>query len=209
MIGGVSVGSELSYRRNTPLLSQVLGMAPGLPAEGDTKGPRGDTWHAVVNGVGVLPKTALFDSASWVTELTWSQWAKVRSGANLFNAEGFAPCKGKDKWDGCATKNYVGLGVGFTPVWYQVLPGMDLSMPITYAVGLKGNAATVLGGNQASGNYSVGLGLDVRQKYRFDLKYVDFLGHYRDNGTAVTSQNGFNTLLKDRGFLSLTFKTTF
>jgi hypothetical protein len=55
----------------------------------------------------------------------------------------------------------------------------------------------------------VGLGVDVRQKYRFDLKYIDYVGQYKDNGTAVTAQNGFTTLLKDRGFLSLTFKTTF
>ena len=49
----------------------------------------------------------------------------------------------------------------------------------------------------------------MRQKYRFDLKYIDFFGNYKDNGTAVTAQNGFTTLLKDRGFVSLTFKTTF
>ena len=58
---------------------------------------------------------------------------------------------------------------------------------MTYAIGLSGNAATIFGGNQGLGNYSVGLGADVLQKYRFDLKYIDFIGHYRDNGTAVTS----------------------
>ena len=67
----------------------------------------------------------------------------------------------------------------------------------------------IFGGNENNGNYSVGLGDDVFQKYRFDLKYIDYLGRYRDNGTAVTTQNGFTTLLKDRGFVSLTFKTTF
>ena len=209
-VAGISLGAELSYRHNTPLNSTVLGIAPGLPAQGDTKGPRGDTYHGLVNAVGVIPKTALFDTATWAAELVWSQWAKVRSGGNLFFAEGFAPCAGRSKWDGCTTKNYVGAGFAFTPTWFQVWPGIDLSAPITYAVGLKGNAATVFGGNQGNGNYSVGLGVDVRQKYRFDLKYIDYLGHYRStNGTAVTSQNGFTTLLKDRGFVSLTFKTTF
>ena len=57
-IGGISVGAELSYRHNTPLNSTVLGIAPGLPAQGDTKGPRGDTYHGLVNAVGVIPKTA-------------------------------------------------------------------------------------------------------------------------------------------------------
>ena len=208
-IGGVSVGAELSQRRNTPLSAQVLGIAPGLPAQGETKGPRGDTLHGLVNAVGVVPKTAVFDAATWVAELQWSQWTKVRSGANLFNAVGFAPCNGRDKWDGCTTKNYWGTSFAFTPTWYQVFPGVDLSAPLTYAIGLSGNAATVFGGNQGLGNYSVGVSADVQQKYRFDLQYIDFVGRYKDNGTAVTSTNGLTTFLKDRGFLSLTFKTTF
>ena len=119
------------------------------------------------------------------------------------------PATSKDKWDGCATKNYVGLSLAFTPTWYQVFPGVDLSAPLSYAVGLSGNSATVFGGNQGLGNYSLGLGADVRQKYRFDLKYIDYVGRYKDNGTAVTSTNGLTTFLKDRGFVSLTFKTTF
>jgi hypothetical protein len=208
-IAGISVGAELSYRRNTPLNSTVLGIAPGLPAQGETKGPRGDTYHGLVNALGVIPKTPLFDTATWAVELTWAHWAKVTSGANLFYAEGFAACAGKDKWDGCTTKNYFGASMAFTPTWFQVWPGVDLSLPITYSVGLKGNAPTIFGGSQGNGNYSIGLGVDVHQKYRFDLKYIDYLGHYRDNGVAVTSQNGFTTLLKDRGFVSLTFKTAF
>jgi len=206
---GVSTSAEISYRENTPLNSQVLGVAPGLPERGDTKGARGDTWHAVFNAIGTVAKTPVFDSASWIAELSASRWVNVRSGANLFNAEGFAPCNGKDKWDGCVTKNYAGIGVGFTPNWYQVFPGVDLSAPITYAIGIHGNAATTFGGNQGLGNYTIGVSADVLQKYRFDLKYIDFVGHYKDNGTAVTSVNGLTTYLKDRGFLSLTFKTTF
>ncbi|MBS0346013.1 MAG: DUF1302 domain-containing protein [Proteobacteria bacterium] len=209
-IGGLSLGSEVSYRRNTPLVAQLLGVSPtGLPDRGETSGPRGDTWHGLVNLMGVLPKTSLFDTANWATELTWSRWRKVRSGESLFNAEGFAPCVGKDKWDGCVTKDYVGAAVSFTPTWYQVLPGIDLSAPVSYSVGLHGNAATMFGGNEGNGNYSIGLGADIQQKYRVDLKYIAYFGQYKDNGTAVTAINGFTTLLQDRNFVSLTFKTTF
>jgi hypothetical protein len=214
-IAGISYGAELSTRHNTPLTSQVLGVTAGLPDAGDTKGPRGDTWHALVNALGTLPKTPMFDSATWAAELQWSTWTKVTSGANLFNAVGFTPCNAtataaaKNKWDGCVTKDYVGTSIAFTPNWYQVFPGVDLSAPLTYAVGLSGNAATTFGGNQKLGNYTIGLSADVQQKYRFDLKYIDFVGAYKDNGTAVTSVNGLTTYLKDRGFLSLTFKTTF
>lgn len=214
-VGGISVGAEVSTRRNTPLSSQVLGVAPGLPAQGETQGARGDTWHALVNVLGTLPRTPLFDSATWAAEIQWSRWDKVRSGANLFNALGHTPCAAtatapaKDKWDGCVTKNYAGVAFSFAPMWFQVLPGVDLSAPFTYAVGIDGNSATTFGGNQGLGNYTVGLSADVQQKYRVDLKYIDYVGRYKDNGSAVTATNGLTTYLKDRGAVSLTFKTTF
>jgi hypothetical protein len=215
-IAGISLGAEFSYRHNTPLNSQVLGVAPGLPEKGETKGARGNTVHGVVNALGTVAKTPLFDQATWLAELTFAQYTNVTSGANLFNAIGYAPCKATaarprdlDKWDGCTTRRYLGTGVAFTPTWFQVLPGVDLSAPVTYAVGLTGNAPTVFGGNEGLGNYTVGVSADVQQKYRFDLKYIDFVGHTRDNGTAITSQNGLTSFLKDRGFVSLTFRTTF
>ena len=70
------------------------------------------------------------------------------------------------------------------------------------------NAPTIFGGNERNGTYTLGLAADIQQKYRFDLKYIDYFGQYKDNGVSVTTQNGFTTLLKDRGFLSLTFKMT-
>ena len=210
-IGGVSVGAELSYRANTPLNAAVLGNAAAagpLPG-GETAGPRGNTANGLVNVLGVLPKTEVFDAATWAAELVWAHLVSVRSGGNLFMGEGYAPCAGKNKWDGCSTDNYFGLSAAFTPIWYQVFPGVDLSAPMAVFAGLKGNAPTVFGGNQGNGNYAIGLGADVYQKYRFDLKYIDYFGHTKDNGTMVTAQNGFTTLLKDRGSVYLTFKTTF
>jgi Protein of unknown function (DUF1302) len=212
-IAGVSVGAELSYRHNTPLNSQVLGAGTpagtGVPAKGDTPGPRGDTYHGLINGVGIIPKTPVFDTANWAVELTWARWASVNSGADLFNALGYAPCAGRTKWDGCTTRDYFGLGSAFTPTWFQVFPGVDLSAPLTFAIGLYGNAPTVFGGNQANGNYTLGISANIFQKYLVDLKYIDWVGRYKDNGTAVTSVNGLTTYLTDRGFISLTLKTTF
>lgn len=220
-IGGVSVGAEVSYRKNTPLNARVLGVALGRPAEGETKGPRGDTQHALINLLGTIAKTPLFDQAVWATEVTWSRWDKVRSGGNNFQAEGFSGCafnataapadQVADKRWGCATKEYWGAAVAFTPTWFQVLPGVDMNMPVTYAQGLRGNAATVFGGNENLGNMSIGLGFDIVQKYKVDLKYISYFGDLVANaaGTTIVGQNGFTSLLDDRDFVSLTLKTTF
>jgi hypothetical protein len=218
-IAGVSVGAEVSYRRNTPLLSQTLGNVAGVPiSAGDTPAARGDTWHALVNAFGTISKTPLFDSAVYMAELIYSHWSKVRSGQNLFQAEGQPNCVNRNlnASDGCATKNFWGLAINFTPTWFQVFPGADLSAPITWSQGLSGNSAVAFGGNEGLGNYSIGLALDYLQKYRFDLKYIDFYGDVKvapnplfGGLEAVSQQNGFTALNKDRGAVYLTFKTTF
>lgn len=241
-MAGVSFGSELSYRKNTPLTAQTLGFATspvpalapvlfpnGAPSLiGNSFQARGNTWHAVFNALGVLPKSALFDTASWLVEMTYSRLDKVTANKDMFYGEGFGVCDAsrrailnaagnlyRDKWDGCATKNMVGVSVNLTPTWFQVIPGVDLSMPVTFSKTLRGNAPTQLGGSQGNGTYSIGLGVDVDQKYRFDLRYVDFFGKAKEGPgvlpgtTMVTSINGLSTLLKDRGFLAFTFKTTF
>lgn len=221
-IGGLSVGAELSYRHNTPLNARILGVpTPTVePESGETNGPRGNTIHGLVNVLGTIPETPMFGSATWAAELVWSHLKDVTSGENLFNGEGYAGCSFGtykpvgDKWDGCSTKDYVGIGAAFTPTWYQVFPGIDLSMPVTYSRGLSGNAATVFGGNQGNGSFSIGLGADIHQKHRIDLKYVGYFGEINDYGTNAAgqqqiTQNGFTTLLKDRDFISLTLKTTF
>jgi hypothetical protein len=65
------------------------------------------------------------------------------------------------------------------------------------------------GGNQGGGSYSAGVGADVRNRYRFDLRYVDYFGLTKDNGTTVTSANGREALLANRGTVYLTAKATF
>lgn len=228
-IAGVSVGADLSYRRNMPLMStaallmpvgtnpalmaglnttlkgQLIVKAAGLPGEGEVSGARGNTVHGVLNFLGTTAKTPLFDASSWITELVWNRVDKVTSGAELY--------KGRDNYTGIdkVTKDFFGLAINFNPTWFQVLPGVDMSMPLSYSVGLSGNSAVISGGNKHAGNYGAGLSFDAYQKYRIDFKYVDFFGPFATDPVsgAITSNAGVTPLLKDRGFLALTLKTTF
>lgn len=213
---GVSVSADLNYRHNMPLVSipvQVLPAAlaskvPGaitaLPDSGETAGARGDTWHAVTDFAGVVPHTPVFDTANYVVEFVWSRWDKVTQNAAAF--EGASTYTGIDK----PTRNFYGTQVNFTPTWFQVYPGVDLLMPMTYSMGLSGNSAVTFGGNKGNGNFSIGLGADVHQRYRFDLKYNGFIGRIATNSAGVvTSSAGLASLLRDRNYLDLTFQTTF
>jgi len=214
---GLSVGAELSYRQNMPLLSDAVTVLPAalvsrqpgaiattaVPESG-TPGALGDTMHGLVNLVGVVGQTPLWDTASWATELTWMTWLDVTQNEAVFKGR-----KGYDAID-AADKNYYGLAVNFTPTWFQVLPGMDLLAPLSWSQGISGNAAVLAGGNDGTGNFGIGLAADFYQKYRLDLKYVGFYGDYTkgpDGSAAV--YNGVVAAIADRDFVALTFKMTF
>ena len=98
-----------------------------------------------------------------------------------------------------------------TPTWYQALAGVDLSMPLSWSQGISGNAATSFGGNKSTGTWSVGLSATIQQTYLVGLSYIDYFGKYDSNPTtgAATVFNGSSAAVSDRGWLSLTFKTTF
>ncbi|MNC77972.1 hypothetical protein D3C75_1300690 [compost metagenome] len=51
--------------------------------------------------------------------------------------------------------------------------------------------------------------MDYLSQYRFDLKYVDFFGDVdKDVNNVVSVANGTSAILKDRGLITFTFKTT-
>jgi len=216
-IGGMSVGAELSYRKNMPLQSNLINVLPAplvptspgsiattaVPDHG-TPGALGDTYHGLVNVVNIFPKTALFDTASVAGELTWMEWAKVTQNMAVF--KGNPAYTGIDK----VSKNYFGLAINFTPTWFQVMPGVDFSAPLTWSQGLSGNAAVQLGGNKGAGTWSAGVAADIYQKYKVQLSYNGFYGNYSVTPTgAMNVANGVPASLSDRGWISLTFKTTF
>ncbi len=222
-IAGISVGAEVSYRQNMPLVSDPVNVLPAafvplspgsiattaVPSSG-TPGALGDTWHGVLNGVNIFPKTLFFDIATLSGELTWMQWVKVTQNEAVF--KGRSSYTAIDK----PSKNFVGLAFNFTPTWFQVFPGVDLLAPMTWSQGISGNSAVAFGGSEDGGNWSAGIAADIYQKYRIDLKYNGYYGNYSTNPTGATPAggvmgvpNGANSSLSDRGWVSLTFKTTF
>jgi hypothetical protein len=216
-IAGMSVGAELSYRQNMPLQSNLINVLPAplvptspgsiavgsIPDHG-TPGALGDTYHGLLNVVNIFPKTALFDTASVAGELTWMEWAKVTQNMAVF--KGNPAYTGIDK----VSKNFFGLAINFTPTWFQVMPGVDFSAPLTWSQGLSGNAAVQLGGNKGAGTWSAGVAADIYQKYKVQLSYNGYYGNYSVTPTgAMNVANGTSASLSDRGWVSLTFKTTF
>jgi Protein of unknown function (DUF1302) len=207
-VGPVSVSAEVSLRSKGAL--NAAGMNPV-----DSEGPRGDTWHAVVNGVYLLPKSAFFDTGSLVAEVAYNRLRKVTSNAAFYKGAGTAACVDAfnnpgDKSDGCSTKDYLGMAVLFTPQYLQVRPSWDLDLPMSLNYGLHGNAASSGGGNEGALSWSVGAKLTYAQKHEFQLLYADSRARskYDPSGSVLVGGNGGNST-NDRAWLVFTYKTGF
>lgn len=202
-VGRLSVGAELSYRENMPLVSDTAAVTTPLK-RGEVPGARGNTMHGLINVVGIVAGTPLWDQLNWNSELTWMRVDKVTQNKQLF--------KGRDGYVGGIDKvdtNYFALALNLTPTYYQVWNSVDVLMPMSVSYGLHGNAGVTSGGNEDAGNYSVGVAFDIMSQHRVDLRYTDYFGRNDINAAGVRVYNGSNALLTDRGNVSLTFKTTF
>jgi hypothetical protein len=259
-IAGVSVGSDLSIRHNMPLASipailsasGPLGLGAGLgllpartaqtgivydaPSNGDSMSATGDTLHWTLNGLLVLPRTRVFDSATLLAEVYYSNLLKLDS-KNKALYKGNSSYRGID----APTRDNWGIAANFTPTWYQVFPGVDFNMPMSINMGLVGVSPVSGGGAKGTGNYAVGVGAVVYNKYFVDLKYVDAFGktdkcdisgtnsgaanagsgngaipnafsgneNYACYGGSYSSFSGAGASIQDRGAVYLTLKTTF
>lgn len=211
-LSSLSVGAEVSYRKNTALNSTISVLpANGVePTYAESEGARGNTFHAVANAIYLLPETPLWRGGSLNAELNYSRLLSVKSNANRFNAIGYACPAGRGVNEGCSTKDAWGMNVSFTPSWPQAFPGWDITMPTTLAYQIDGNGVALGGGNEGAVTWSIGIAGTLYSRYDFALRYVDAHGRYATNAAGVaTTTNGTNAVQNDHGWLSFTFKTTF
>lgn len=209
-IKSVSVAAELSHRKNTALNSvsgySVLPAELGNPTYKEVEGARGDTWHALVNAIYLLPRTALWEGGTLQGEVTYNRLDKITENPGRFNAVGHGCTAVYTK--SCSTKDALGMQVGFTPEWPQLFPGWDVSMPVTLAYGIDGNSPTPGGTTEGTYSYSVGVSGKLRNLHTFTARWVDSHSDYKVvNGGAIQS-NG-SPVQNDHGWLSLSYKTTF
>lgn len=215
-IGPVAVGAEVSYRKNTALLAPNgyrVTTATTDATYDQAEGPRGNTWHALVNGTMLLKPTVLWTSGTLVGELTFQQLDKITERPNLFRGEGYAGCGATDI--GCATKRSWGAQVSFTPEWVSAFPGWDLAAPMSLAYGVSGTSAALGGTAEGANTWSLGIRGTYQKKYEFNLRYIDSYAAYdptispTTGLTTAVSQRGSNAVQNDHGWLSFMFKTSF
>lgn len=156
--------------------------------ESNYPGPTGDTAHLVVNGVGFLDPSKMWDGGSYAVEFTASSLLSYGEYENLAS-------RYIDEDDIATT-----IAVVFAPQWYQVMPSLDLRLPMNISYGINGHSPISTGGDQSIGTGSIGLAFEYEQVWLVDAKYNFFFGD-QDRGALGN--------LIDRDNVTLTVKRTF
>jgi hypothetical protein len=94
-------------------------------------------------------------------------------------------------------------------MYRQVLPGLDLSVPIGFSYFPKGASSVVSTfGPNKGGDFNIGLTGVYEQVWRIGLAYTGFYGA---EGTFLNAaqQQTFKQSLKDRDFISFAVQRTF
>jgi len=208
VLGGFNVAAEVSVRRNSPLVSDptpnfLSRQGPVVPADnsGNPAYGVGNTAHANLSAIYVLPTNSLFQGGALLGELAWNRTTSVAF---------------KGALDPNTTRDATSVRMIFEPAYYQVLHGLDLTVPIGLGYNIDGRSSAIFnfnGGAAHGGDFNIGISGSYQQDWKFGISYVRFLGK---TGTFLQNNPATNTPilsyaqpLKDRNYISFNVKRAF
>jgi hypothetical protein len=220
-VGQLNWALEGSVRSNAPLTSDpaVLGLGPILSCGSSKADPCfavGRTAHLQLSGIYVLQPNALWGGGAVVGELAYNRTLKVTK--DIFAIGPGGTSAGLGGLDPNTTKGAWAFRMIFEPQYFQVLPGLDLSVPIGVGYNFGGRSSAIFnyaGGASEAGDVSIGLKAKYQQAWNVSLTYTDYFGKAKTftetlvAGAGSPRQLTFSQSLKDRSYLSFSLSRTF
>lgn len=204
--GEMNLAAEASVRKNQSLASaglaaDVSGALPfPTPANDNTDNPAyavGNTAHLNVSTIWSLEPSVMWREALFIGEVAWSRLLSCK-----------LHCASLDPR---ATRDALSLRMVFEPTYRQVLPGLDLGIPIGLGWTPKGGRSALgpfATPAEDGGDFTIGLNATYNQAWKFNLAYTNFFGTAAPLLDASRSFT-YGQSRKDRDFLSLTVRRSF
>lgn len=194
LLGDANVGLELSMRDNQP-----LAVKEAVVTAADPSYVTGRTAHMNLSTTMLFGNSGVWEGASLVGELAANHVMDID---DVRTRVGGRYPVGTEKVNRDRNKTSVGMRVIFTPTWYQVTPGLDLSVPINLGWSFKGNSmidtSFPFGGSpDRAGELILGVTMVYLNRWTANLSYINYLG-------AADRQP-----VLDRDYLRFSLQTTF
>ncbi|MBS0353495.1 MAG: DUF1302 domain-containing protein [Proteobacteria bacterium] len=201
LVGETNVAAELSFRDNMPLVASGNAVITGADSNGKSRAayPVGKTMHLNMSAISVFGASALWEGASFLGELAYNRRLSISDNA--------------DQLDPLATKDASALQFIFQPEYFQVVPGVDLQVPIGMSYGISGRSSVngALFPSEHGGNVSIGVKADYQKTWQGSLNYTHYIGSAGSvvrYGTAVPELS-YQNFHGDRDFVSLSIQRSF
>ena len=200
---GANVAVEASVRENAPLTGgPVLVQYNAGANNGDNPAYAvGKTGHINVSSIYLLQASPFWQGGSFLMEMGWNRTLSVT--------------KNPAALDPNTTRDAYALRALFSPSYFQIAPGLDISVPMGIGYTPKGRSSAVFGFNsgvEKGGDFSIGVTGTYQNVWDFGITYIGFFGKAAPLVTppnSPTQMLSFGQSLKDRDFLSLYIKRTF
>ncbi|MDF1552255.1 MAG: DUF1302 domain-containing protein [Deferrisomatales bacterium] len=204
--GDWNLATELSIRRNTPLVSSLQSdfyFGPGTPEPDNDSDPAyavGKSVHANFSWFATFGPTFISNESAFLGEVAWNRRTSITD-----NEDALDPNTDKDAW---------GFRMVYEPTYRQVLSGLDLSVPLGFAYFPKGKSSVVgTFGPDKGGDMSLGLNASYLDVWRFSLSYTHFYGPEEGFLTEPISDTvvpqSMKQSLADRDFVAFSVRRTF
>jgi len=201
--GDLNLAVEGSIRRNQDLASSSgavdTSFFSGAPAADNSDHPAygvGRTAHLNVSALWTVPRTPLFNEATFLGEIAWNRVLSVKQNPGAVDVN--------------STRDAVALRFQFEPQYRQVVSGLDIGVPIGLGWAPKGSRSRTLGvamPPENGGDLTVGLNGTYLGVWRFGLAYTQFFG---PRATLLDAGNNFSyqQFLRDRSFIAASLSRT-
>jgi hypothetical protein len=209
VLGSDNVSIEASLRDNMPLTGGVCAPTSlsgcgyfvntttllGGPAYDNKDNPLyavGKTGHITLVDIHVIqPNALLKDGGSVATQLDWHTVRSVTKNPSMI--------------DPTTSKSASQITIAFQADYFQIMDGLDLSIPIVLSHSLSGRSRVYVGWVENGGSLDVGANFKYRNLWKAGINYHHFLGKH---GASI-GNGSFDQTQFDRNYLSFNISTSF
>lgn len=199
-VGDFNFAGEASIRDNMPLRStnMLYGFFPGQP---EPQYATGRTAHLNLSTLATFGPSFLARESVLVAEIAWNRVLhKTDPNGEL---------------DKGRTRDATAVQLIFTPTYRQLVPGLDLNVPIGLRYTVDGHSAVTVWDARGAGSANIGVDGNYLGVWQFSLNYTRFIGKavpfvdfapVAAGGSPIFSHGN---PLADRDFVAFTLRRTF
>ena len=200
--GSFNYAAEFGAHFNQDLVSDAevdasvlsYGFVPKPDANSNPLYAVGKSIHGNVSWLASLGPSPISKEASWVGEIAWNMLESIDKNPAALDLN--------------TRKHAVGIRTTYQPTWRQLLPGMDLSIPVGASYYPTARSSVVLPfGYDKGGDFSAGAAIAYLDHWRFGATLT---GYYGPVGSFLDANDhyGMKQDLADRYNIRFTFSRT-